>query len=86
MIATGLVVPTIPYYAKRLDMHASAQGSLMSLYGILQLGGSPICTSLLLHSVFCNVPHPMPLESVTVHRNLFLTLPLSCVVVSGSNI
>jgi MFS family permease len=42
MIATGLVVPTIPYYAKRLDMSGSTQGFLMSLYGILQLIGSPV--------------------------------------------
>jgi predicted MFS family arabinose efflux permease len=48
MIATGLVVPTIPYYAQRLEMNSSLQGSLMSLYGILQLIGSPVCTCLLL--------------------------------------
>jgi hypothetical protein len=44
MLAVGLVVPLLPYYAQNLGADAATYGYLGSLYGISQLIGSPLST------------------------------------------
>jgi len=42
MLAVGLVIPLLPYYASNLGADAQVYGYLGSVYGIAQLVGSPL--------------------------------------------
>lgn len=44
MLAVGLVIPLLPYYASNLGADAVTYGYLGSIYGISQLIGSPLST------------------------------------------
>lgn len=46
MLAVGLVIPLLPYYASNLGADAVTYGYLGSIYGISQLIGSPLMGSL----------------------------------------
>ncbi len=45
MLAVGLVIPLFPYYASKLGADASIFGYIGSVYGLLQVVGSPLSTS-----------------------------------------
>lgn len=45
MLAVGLVIPLLPYYASHLGADAETYGYLGSVYGVAQLVGSPLSTS-----------------------------------------
>jgi MFS family permease len=82
LFSVGLVVPTIPYFAKALGASAQTQGILGTVYGILQLAGSPILGRLsdqlgrkwiMMVSIFGSFVSYFWMTQVTTLTGLFLS-------------